>query len=695
VGQRDIAKLIHGVRGPEAVRAATARICDQRRQHRGQGLVLAMDDGVVVLTCHHVIAGIPPGGVWVQLPDGRGGRRTAVLATVDPSRSRPERDAVVLHINVDAPPPRPLLHALDPVVYGGDLPKRAIGYTHMSPRTLSAWVGDVTDLDLSVQRPPAPPQRYRIPSAFRLTEPTDVRQGVSGAVVAYEGGVLGLAHFAREAGRAHERELNLVPLSTWARGWEELDSLIEPLIDERLRNAAMARRVKDVKVGISNFSPGDAVDLPIAGYRENVYVERPQLEAARRALETGGLLIIGRPKSGKTRLAWELIRAFSDAVLVMPHAPVPPLGGFETAGLSGRQIILLCDDLHQVAEQAKPLLWIERFRRAAGAVFLIATVRDSLEWDRVCDEQTDLLEAISDDQRIFISRGSDGGEDLPFTLGKHLARQLGLSGEEFGHRFDGTPGSLTLDLDAMKRRYERLRREQLGGVSGSRLLDSLKLLHNAGQSDLAAELAQTVAERIRGNESMAAEVWEGLCRRTEQEGFGSFTARGEFQTYHPYLEQCVTYVPVPAELDTLAALFRERGELARLAQLDVARGKATAVLQTCIQFLTALLELLDEDSRPTLELWLKESIRLRPHLLALENLLANLPGTDNIEMAMQLRSAGADVYEETLILREATNLRESIWTGDISLRGKYSVTPWGGCGRRGPGFARCVRRGAW
>ena len=26
---------------------------------------------------------------------------------------------------------------------------------------------------------------------------------------------------------------------------------------------------------------------------------------------------------------------------------------------------------------------------------------------------------------------------------------------------------------------------------------------------------------------------------------------------------------------------------------------------------------------------------------------------------------------------------------------KYSVTLWGGCGRRGPGFARRVRRGAW
>jgi hypothetical protein len=44
---------------------------------------------------------------------------------------------------------------------------------------------------------PEPPNRYVIRSAFRLADPTDARKGVSGAVVAYEGGVLGLAHFAR------------------------------------------------------------------------------------------------------------------------------------------------------------------------------------------------------------------------------------------------------------------------------------------------------------------------------------------------------------------------------------------------------------------------------------------------------------------------------------------------------------------
>ena len=144
-------------------------------------------------------------------------------------------------------------------------------------------------------------------------------------VVAW-GAYSGWHHFARAAGPAYERELYLVPLSTWAEGWEELDALIEPLIDQRLRAAALVLRVRDVIVGISDPSTanGRDPDLVIAGYREDIYVTRPEVHQAEQALAGRGLLIVGGPKSGKTRLAWELIRQRPDAVLVMPRDPVPP-----------------------------------------------------------------------------------------------------------------------------------------------------------------------------------------------------------------------------------------------------------------------------------------------------------------------------------------------------------------------------------
>jgi len=50
------------------------------------------------------------------------------------------------------------------------------------------------------------------------SDPSDAREGISGAVVVCEGGVVGLAHFGRAAGPRHEREDYLVPLRVWRVG---------------------------------------------------------------------------------------------------------------------------------------------------------------------------------------------------------------------------------------------------------------------------------------------------------------------------------------------------------------------------------------------------------------------------------------------------------------------------------------------
>ena len=100
----------------------------------------------------------------------------------------------------------------------------------------------------------------------------------------------------------------------------------------------------------------------------------------------------------------------------------------------------------------------------------------------------------------------------------------------------------------------------------------MKILHAAGQAQLSELYARAVAEQIRRNGLLAAETWERLCRRTREEGFGAFNTLGEFQTYRPYLEQCVEYYPTASDLDRLAALFREQHEQTRLEQLVVARG---------------------------------------------------------------------------------------------------------------------------
>jgi tetratricopeptide (TPR) repeat protein len=170
-----------------------------------------------------------------------------------------------------------------------------------------------------------------------------------------------------------------------------------------------------------------------------------------------------------------------------------------------------------------------------------------------------VLEVLGRDVLVYCSRVGAQGTDLSEADGWRLALALGISARKFKERFDGTPGSVTLDLDQMRARYVRLRDEPpRGGVSMNRLLDSAKLVYEASQPRLRTSILRQVAEQIRGDGRMSAEAWDALRRRTSEEGFGVFdTSSGEFRTYKPYLEQCVGYDPSPEDLENLTPVLIE------------------------------------------------------------------------------------------------------------------------------------------
>jgi hypothetical protein len=395
---------------------------------------------------------------------------------------------------------------------------------------------------------------------------------------------------------------------------------------------------------------------------------RPEAQAARRTM-VSGVLIIGGPRSGKTRLAWDLIRTHPDAVLVMPRDPRPPTG-FATAGLRGRQIVVLCDDLHRDAEQFRPLLWMQAFADCCEHPYLIVTTRDGLEWQRVRDHQTVLLDAIGDHGRVFTSETPDGGNNLSFAAGRRFARQHGLE-EVFLHQFDGTLGSLMLGLDHMQARYERLTNEHRAGVAASRLLDSVKLLYVGGQTDFRQRLVRTVAEEIRGDGPISAEIWEWLCRRTQEEGFGGFNLAGNFQTYDPYLEQCVRYTPTPSELDRLVAPLREHGDSQGLALLATASDQRDAILDSSIRRLKEMQDyLLREDlvTGPAGRQIIEVSTSLRPQLARLGDHLASLPGTDNARLAYELTRGLDEVHMQSARFTRGMNMLQGMRSESTSLR---------------------------
>jgi len=370
--------------------------------------------------------------------------------------------------------------------------------------------------------------------------------------------VLGLVHFARAAGATHEREGYVVPLSVWAEQWPSLTALIEPLIDQHLRDAATVRRAGSLRAS-TDILIGQTGHI-------DTYIQRDVDEHARVALgKTGAVIIIGKPKSGKTRLAWQLLKEDGDSYVVLPHQDLPP-SSFERAGLLGRSLYLFADDLSRTSLTSDLLSWQRQLAEATGQVCrIICTVRDGRDLNNVelQPKLARLIEMLGQSSLVYASKVNDKGADFPEDAGRRLAEAVGLTYGEFERRFDGTPGSLSLNLDQMTKRYERLRDESTGGVSMARLLDAAKLVDASGKPRLSLSLLRDVAERVRGDgSSISHEIWEKMLRRTKEEGLGQIDEHRDLRVYRSYLETCVAYQPSIHELEAMLPILegREDGE---------------------------------------------------------------------------------------------------------------------------------------
>jgi len=204
-----------------------------------------------------------------------------------------------------------------------------------------------------------------------------------------------------------------------------------------------------------------------------------------------------------------------------------------------------------------------------------------------------LLSELGRDALVFTSVvvdewGERRGEDLSQDQGWEIAQALDLSRDSFDQSFDGTPGSISLGLDQMRNRYRKLRTEDRGGVSMSRLLDSAKLLSEARQPNLFGTVLRTVAEEIRGATPLSPDVWEALQRRTQEEGFGRFDDDGRFQIYRPYIERCVLYRPSEEDLERLLPILAREDDDEGLFFLGTIYAEKGRYQQALVAYETAV-----------------------------------------------------------------------------------------------------------
>ena len=320
-------------------------------------------------------------------------------------------------------------------------------------------------------------------------------------------------------------------------------------------------------------------------------------------------LILGPPLSGKTWIAYKIAKGWKGAV-VQPTRDEPP-DQFDLSSFAHHPVLLLIDNAQDLTSQFKLDAWRDAFGSEVNVSILVGC-RDGPDWEQLqrnCPAIARFFTAKGAQRRVTIAKIPALGPD--FSEIKRFAAALGVSGNSFSQKFDGTIGSIILDVEGMRLRYEALRGCDVGDVRGSRLLDSLKLLHTA-HLRLAEGSARLVAERVRGDKALSREQWDELRRLTESAGFGFFD-EGLFRTYQVYLTDCVLIKPSLDEIYEVAVVASEGGDTSpalnggiKLLQAGDARavtllmkaaelGSVDALSQLCLglaqersQFLNAL-----------------------------------------------------------------------------------------------------------
>jgi tetratricopeptide (TPR) repeat protein len=539
------------------VSQATVRVSGLDGRRVGQGLGVRLRSGKsILLTCHHVIAPLlGSASILVDIfRDDIPVQRAAVV--YNPTRSDPGQDLAVCDFLDPIEMPCVPLARLN-AKYTGRWPVVGITRPMEGSQRFNALLAESTPLTLNIRE-----FQGTIPTAFRLVEPTDSRPGISGSPIILADAVIGLTHFSRAENIEWAREIYAIPIASWFPKNPELLELSSPFIDPALRRCAVVRRGRDLQ---------PLTDFELAKYSEHIEFRRSAVKQVLRRLKDGGTaVILGRPHSGKTWIAYRAAREWQGWV-VLPKENRPP-AEFDDSALAGTAILLVIDDAQDLSPDFDFSQWPKALTRKGAngkehRPSLMLVCRDGPDLQNLKDRAPWFNRYFeSEGEFVYASRVGRFGKDVTPSEAAQFAVKVGLTTAEWRERFDGTIGSLVLNLGEMRHRYELLRKENLGDIRGTRLLDSIKLLRE-GHCPFSEKYARMVAEKIRGEDRFSQETWDELKRVTAEAGFGAFDESGWFTTYKPYIDECVQYEPSNDDLSKLGPILAEIGDVDSLTSL--------------------------------------------------------------------------------------------------------------------------------
>jgi Flp pilus assembly protein TadD len=299
---------------------------------------------------------------------------------------------------------------------------------------------------------------------------------------------------------------------------------------------------------VKKLTPGD---FKIQKYKQ-AYINRKSNRLIENLLKNGKyVLITGKPKIGKTRAAYEgtkTIKKLENFSVIKPRPEkIDEIEKIKIPPLSNKNVILFLDDIECFVGRNIDDV-IDGLKEKSKKLIVVATSRTGKELDLVKKELPSLYREFTNIEL----------EEISENEGRELAKFAGLHLE----RFDGTPGTIILDMNDMVERYKE-------AGDDKNILKSLKLLREGNLFVYRELRVKDVCRNIfeLSDEMLRKFNWDRIINNLMENGF---ITRDEdiIDIYPSYLDECVyDYNPSLRDLRKLKTILTRMGDSGSLFYL--------------------------------------------------------------------------------------------------------------------------------
>ncbi len=294
------------------------------------------------------------------------------------------------------------------------------------------------------------------------------------------------------------------------------------------------RKVKELQQ--SDFAIQQPLDV-----NAEVYKGRASDEAIKNSLKNNeNVLVIGMPKSGKTRSIYQALKAvFPDFYVIK----VPPKEVEQVRfPLLKRNYLVFFDDLNKFSDVNFDFnSFLKKIKAKSKDLIVVSTCRSGDEFILLNDETKQF-------KSRFTTVVNLDEYELNKSEGEELAREAGVTWKP--DQFLGTPGSVILDIDDMRNRYMN------SGAYEKSILRACKLLKHANIFSYEKELIRAICTSIFETE-INESSWIDSITHLRANNLVTRSSIPKIDVYDPTLELVVNdYEPVDHLESLLSLLIR-------------------------------------------------------------------------------------------------------------------------------------------